>query len=486
METPPCQYAATPSFRDVAENAKTRFAMFYKDPLPQHQTVAVFGLGGSGLAAINLLSAFNKKIIASDTADESKRAEFEAKLPAGTQLVLGSNEIGDATIIVTSPGLEPSSEIFQLAAQKNVPVLAELDLGALATNTPLVAITGTDGKTTTTTLTSHLLNTCGVKNLMGGNVGIPLCTSVCDENKQDCFVVETSAFQLSFCPNFRPKVLIATNIAEDHAEYFHNDWNTYVTTKRRPLNVMDENDVVILNASDEYMSKWDRYTSSRVVWYAAKQADLPTNAVDRAWFDGKVMTFCFDGVTHELPLERTHLKGNHNAMNVMGAVLTSLVMGCAWDAIVNAFDSYKLPPHRIQTVRTLNGVTFIDDSKATNPHAAIAGLTTINEPLVLIAGGVDKGLSLTEWIELMKTNVRALVLIGALTERLHKECLEQHLQCPIIRCKTLEDAVKVSYDQARDLNASVVLLSPACSSYDMFKSYGQRGDMFAAAANALN
>lgn len=459
--------------------------MNYRDPLPQHQTVAVFGLGGSGIAAAKLLAAFGKKIIASDTADESKRAEFEAKLPAGTTLVLGHNEIGEATVIVTSPGLEPSSEIFKVAQQKGVPVLAELDLGALATETPIVAITGTDGKTTTTTLTSHLLNTCGVKNLMGGNVGIPLCTSVCDAQKQDCFVVETSAFQLSFCPNFRPKVLIATNIAEDHAEYFHNDWDTYVTTKRRSLNVMDENDFVILNASDAYMSKWDRYTRSKVLWYAQDKADLPADAKDRAWFDGTVIHFVFAGQTYELSMAQTRLMGKHNASNVMGAVLAALVMGCKWADVVAAFDSYKLPPHRIQTVRTLNGITFIDDSKATNPHAAIAGLQTITQPLVLIAGGVDKGLSLTQWIECMKVNVRALVLIGALTERLHKECLDAQLACPIVRCVTLEEAVNTAYQLAVTHKAEAVLLSPACSSYDMFKSYGQRGDMFAAAANAL-
>ncbi len=456
------------------------------DPLPSHNTIAIFGLGGSGIAAASLLARFGKKIIASDTADESKRAEFEAKLPAGTTLVLGHNEIGNATIIVTSPGLEPSSDIFREAAARGVPVLAELDLAFLATQTPVVAITGTDGKTTTTTLTSHILNTCGIRNVMGGNVGIPLCTSVCDPNDQDCLVVETSAFQLSFCPNFRPHVLIATNIAEDHAEYFHNDWDAYVTTKRRPLNVMTKDDIVILNASDDYMRTWNQHSISRCVWYAEKRADLPAEARDFAYVDGNTVQAVFDGKNYVLDLTTIHLRGRHNAMNVMSSLLAALCMGCGWSDAVASIASYQLPPHRIQTICEKLGVTFIDDSKATNPHAAIAGLNTIDSPLVLIAGGVDKGLSLTEWIELMKKNVRALVVIGALTERLCREAEAAQLSCPIVRCATFEEAVKCSYALALEHGASTVLLSPACSSYDMFKSYGQRGDIFAALARALD
>ncbi len=459
------------------------------DPLAQYSVVAIFGLGRSGIAAANLLARYGKKIVASDTADETKRAELEAKLPPNTRLVLGQNVIEDADVIVTSPGLEPTSPIFEEAHKKGVPVLAELELGYLASPLPLVAISGTDGKTTTTTLTSHILNTCGCRNLMGGNVGIPLCESLLDTSDAakdlSCYVVETSAFQLSFCPAFRPHILIATNIAEDHAEYFHNDWEKYVATKRRPLSVMSKEDIAILNASDEYMRAWDQFTEARCVWYADKREDLPKNALDYAWLEDEVIHVHYKNADHELPMASIHLRGRHNAMNVMGSVLAALCMGLDWTDIVGSIASYQLPPHRIQTICTKDGVTFIDDSKATNPHAAIAGLTTVDEPLILIAGGVDKGLSLTDWIACMKKNVRALVLIGALTERLHREALEGGLACPIERCKMLEEAVARSFTLATNLQASAVLLSPACSSYDMFKSYGQRGDVFAAAARSL-
>ena len=484
---PPQQKGVKPWFMDETE--MTEIKDDRKDPLSQYDTVAIFGLGRSGLAAAHLLSQFGKRLIVSDTADASKRAELEAKLPAGATLILGHNEIGDAQVIVTSPGLEPSSAIFEEAHRRGIPVLAELELGYLASALPLVAISGTDGKTTTTTLTSHILATCGVRNLMGGNVGIPLCECLLDTSDAakdlSCYVVETSAFQLSFCPGFRAHIFIATNIAEDHAEYFHNDWEQYVSTKRRPLSVMTAEDIAILNASDAYIRTWNKYTSSQCIWYAETRADLPKEAVDKAWLEADVIHVFYHSQAYALPMSTIHLRGKHNAMNVMCAVLASLCMGCAWSDIVSAIASYTLPPHRIQTVCEKDGVFFIDDSKATNPHAAIAGLMTVDEPLILIAGGVDKGLSLSAWIELMKKNVRALVLIGALTERLHAEAVEGGLTCPIERCQTLEDAVARGYALAKEHGAKAVLLSPACSSYDMFKSYGQRGDVFAAAARNL-
>lgn len=454
-----------------------------KDPFPRASRVAVFGLGGSGIAVAELLADFGKTIIASDTADEAKRSEFIAKLPPGTNLVLGHNEIGNAEVIVTSPGLEPSSPIFAEAENKGIPVFAELEAAFRATETPIVAITGTDGKTTTTTLTSHILNTCGVTNKMGGNVGIPLAKVVREPGDIDCLVVETSAFQLAFCPEFRPHILIATNIAEDHSEYFKGDWRRYVDTKRRSLAVMNPDDIAILNASDDEIRHWTD-TKARICWYAAKRSDLPKDVSDCAFVEDGAIHFVFGGTEHLLRLDDLKLKGDHNLMNVMGAVLASLYMGCDFDAAVASIESYQLPPHRIQHIRTLNGVDFIDDSKATNPHAAIAALLAVDKPTVLIVGGVDKGLSLTEWIRLMAKNVRHIMVIGAMGDRFCREAEGAHI--PMHRCDTLENAVSQGYELALSSDCSVVMLSPGCSSYDMFKSYGQRGDVFAQAAKALS
>lgn len=455
------------------------------DPLSSHHSAAVFGLGSSGIAAVNLLSAYGKSIIASDSADESKRPEFLSKLPSDTQLVLGRNEIGNATIIVTSPGLEPSTPIFAEAEAQGIPVIAELELAARATDIPIVAVTGTDGKTTTTTLTSHILNACGIINKMGGNVGIPLCKVVQENETLDCLVVETSAFQLVFCPTFRPHILIATNIAEDHSEYFKGDWKRYVETKRRPISVMHDDDTVILNASDPEIRTWDKYAGCKCAWYGASKSDIPQNAENYAYVDGDAMQFHYAHKDHTIRLDDLKLKGAHNLMNTMGAVLASLCMNCEFEQIIKSIDSYELPPHRIQSVCHVNGIRFIDDSKATNPHAGIAALIAVNEPTVLIVGGVDKGLSLTEWLKLMDKNVRHIMVIGALTDRFCREADECGIKAKRHLCKTLEDAVQEGYELARRDRCSVVMLSPGCSSYDMFKSYGQRGDVFAKSAKNL-
>lgn len=458
--------------------------MSVKDPLPQHEVVAVFGLGGSGIAATQLLSHFGKKILASDISDESRRSELSAKLPAEVELCLGHNEIGEATVIVTSPGLEPTTPILIEAQNRHIPVIAELDLAFRTTDIPMVAITGTDGKTTTTTLTSHLLNSCGIVNHTGGNVGIPLASVVMDHPDDACYVVETSAFQLVFCPEFSPHILIATNIAEDHSEYFKGDWNKYVETKRRSLALMKGSDIAILNASDPEIRQWTKYTKAQIFWYGMK-SDIPEEAVNYAGFDGVTLEFVFDGENHKVLFSDFHLKGLHNAMNMMGAILAALAMGCHFDEIIQAVHTYQLPAHRIQMICEHQGVAFIDDSKATNPHAGIAALETIQIPTVLIVGGVDKGLSLTQWLEKMRHHVKHLMVIGELGDRFCREADELQLDIPRHRCNTLQDAVKEGYRLALESGCQCVLLSPGCSSYDMFKSYTQRGDVFAQTARTL-
>lgn len=459
------------------------------DPIPSHQCVAVFGLGCSGLAAAHLLRRLGKRVIASDCADETKRDEFLSKLPPSTELFLGRNAIGSATAIVTSPGLEPSLPIFALAAERNIPILAELELAANATQTPIIAITGTDGKTTTTSLAAHLLAQCGLHSSPCGNIGIPMAQALLQHEAHndavDCFVVETSAFQLAFCQAFHPTCLIATNIAEDHNEYFKGDTQAYVATKRRMLPNMTRDDLVVLNASDPEIRTWNTWTNARVCYYAESQRDLPPEASDFAYFDGTNLNFAFQGESFRFPFELTMLRGRHNAMNAMAAVLAARAKGRPFDRIVDAFRSYELPHHRIEYVCTRNGVDFIDDSKATNPHAAIAALKTLREPTILIVGGVDKGLQLEPWLKEMTRHVKCVIAIGELTERFCREAKNAVADLPIRQADTLQDAVELAYKLALAHACKVVLLSPGCSSYDMFENYAQRGDIFAQTARNL-
>lgn len=455
------------------------------DPLPQHQRIAIFGLGDSGLAAAHLLAGFGKQIIASDIADESKRAEFLAKLPENTRLILGKNDPADATIIVSSPGLSPYTPVLIEAAKNKIPVIAELELAARTTRKPIVAITGTDGKTTTTSLIAHILNFCGLKNRLGGNIGIPFSHIVQDSPNLSCFVIETSAFQLPFCPTLKPHVLIATNIAEDHSEFFQHNWAQYVEAKRRPLAPMISSDTAVLNASDPEIRAWRNKTQAKIFWYALRQSDIPHDALNFAYIAPDGLHIAYDAQNLLFPNHLIHIKGEHNAMNLLSATCAALALGCKFEAILNSVPSFKLPPHRIEKVATLCGIDFYDDSKATNPHAAIAALKTLDEPTILIAGGVDKGLQLGDWIEAMRKNVKALYTIGKLSERLTSEVVRAGLDFPIYHAQSLQDATKRAFQSARAYNAHCILLSPACSSYDMFKNYEQRGEVFAQAALQL-
>ncbi|MCL2326581.1 MAG: UDP-N-acetylmuramoyl-L-alanine--D-glutamate ligase, partial [Proteobacteria bacterium] len=364
------------------------------DPLPGHTCVAIFGLGASGLSAAHLLASFGKTVLASDISDESRRTALEARLPEGTKLILGRNEVGSATVVVTSPGLAPNTPSLVEAASKGIPVIAELELGFRATSIPILAVTGTDGKTTTTTLTSFILNACGKTNRAAGNIGIPLSEVVLMAEALTCLVIETSAFQLPFCPTFRPHILLTTNIAEDHRDYFEGNWDRYVEAKKRPLLAMQACDVAILNASDPEIAQWGKDARPRCLWYGRGRDDIPGEAGEYACVEAGQIVFWYGGQQYSLPLETPHLRGMHNAMNIMCSVLGCLAMGCVFSEIEKAVLQYTPPPHRIQTVGHVDGIAFIDDSKATNPHAATAALMTIDEPLVLLAGGVDKGLAL--------------------------------------------------------------------------------------------
>ncbi|MFA5624102.1 MAG: UDP-N-acetylmuramoyl-L-alanine--D-glutamate ligase [Bradymonadales bacterium] len=455
------------------------------DPLPQHECVAIFGLGDSGIAAAHLLADFGKSIIASDIASESRRAEFEAKLPKGTKLVLGKNDFSGATIIVTSPGLSPYTPIFEDATKAGIPIIAELELASRCSPTPIVAVTGTDGKTTTTTMVSHILRLCGRKNRMGGNIGIPFSHIVQDSPSLDCFVIETSAFQLPFCPTLKPHVLIATNLAEDHSEYFQNNWDAYVEAKRKPLAPMIASDTAVLNASDPEIAAWRTKTQARLFWYAQKQSDIPHDALNFAYINDENLHFVFEGESYSFSRSQLRVKGMHNAMNALASASACLSLGCNFADIVLGLSSFVPPPHRIERVTEFDGVVFYDDSKATNPHAAMAALKTLDMPTVLIAGGVDKGLRLSEWIAAMGKNVKALFAIGELSERLIQEVREAKLGFATHSGYSLEDSTRLAFLAAKELGASCVLLSPACSSYDMFKNYEQRGEVFAHAALQL-
>jgi UDP-N-acetylmuramoylalanine--D-glutamate ligase len=465
-----------------------------QNPWPYLQRVAVLGLGRSGVAAAHLLKGFPLHLILSDArADLPPDLLPPDLLPPQTTLTLGGNSLaspqGIAQLAVLSPGLTLSAPVIREAHLRGVPLLSELNLGAMfldQLNKPMVAVSGTDGKTTTTALTAHLLQSAGMQTEAVGNIGEPLCEAIPRAHRWDLAVVEASAFQLWSSPTFKPHILIGTNVASDHLDYFMGDAHYYALTKRKPLSVMGSTDFAILNAADPLVRTWPAHTDAQAAWYAYDPAQIPPGAATwGAVIDGTLTLHQRGRLWPLLPAASLFLPGAHNALNALSASLAALSLGVTPEAITAGLRTFSPPPHRIQPVATAHGVTFVDDSKATNPHAASAALRALPPPSVLIAGGVDKGLPLDAWTALILQTTAATVVIGQLSERLRAALTALSPRYPVVAAATMEEAVEAAYQLARQHGAPRVLLSPGCSSFDMFKSYSDRGLAFARAAQAL-
>ncbi len=490
-------------------NNTTQYTLL--DPLPSHHTVAVYGLGISGIAAIKLLRHFGKHVVASDVNHHlaKQNAFIHNNDDPKIEVVLGKNVYKNATIIVVSPGIKPSTPALQEAQKDGIPIISELELGYLACPIKIIAVTGTDGKTTTTKLCEHTLNACNIPCVSAGNTGYALCQCLLDldKTKQACqyIIVETSAFQLVFCHEFKAKIVITTNIAQDHKDYFDGNQLAYIRAKYTCLKNSKEEDIVILNYEDAIITSWRKKTEARCIGYGLNRAKVrsidqsqyiclqdnvlnanvtQTHVIKKAQ---AVMDMIQDASSNLLGIradtmmnikdELNHLPGKHNLMNFLAVAATARCLGCSYDEILAAVSNFTLPPHRMQVVGcSSDGITFINDSKATNPHAASACLDSLEDTAILIAGGVDKELEINFWIDEIIQHCPAVVLIGELATRLGTACQKYNLD--ISFAKDLSQSLDIAVQKAIQYKAKFVLFSPGGSSYDMFTDFHERGNAF--------
>lgn len=449
---------------------------------------AVLGMGRSGVAAANLLASHGKKVLASDTRAPEQLDGVAAQLASGVELRGGSNHVGDAQVVIASPGLQPSLPIFKELAARGVPVVSEIELAWALSPAPIIAITGTDGKSTTTVLVEHILREAGHACIAGGNLGTPLCELVTQVDPDGYLVAEVSAFQLWTTHDFAPVAVGLTNIAADHLDYF-DTWDEYVASKRRALKNAGAGTLGVFNMGDRYIRKWRDEFAGRAVEYALSE-ELISPAGDAFWMEGEALSARLGGVVHRGWLQDTAglpSTGPHNLLNLMCAAGLVQVAGVSLEQVAHAARTFTPLAHRMEFVDIVDGVRFYDDSKATNVHAALAGLRSLQGPLVPIVGGVDKGLELADLVEFLKVRARAIVLIGALRERLGEE---------LGAAGVAPEAIVVAHDMFEAVRAAkkhaeqgddfgIVSLSPACSSFDMFRSYAHRGEVFQQAVAAL-
>ncbi|MGQ9920521.1 MAG: UDP-N-acetylmuramoyl-L-alanine--D-glutamate ligase [Desulfobacca sp.] len=439
----------------------------------------VVGLGKTGLALCRFLAARGAVVTATDS---SPATALTTALEALHDLPI-TLEVGVAVpaawpeqdLIVLSPGVPPELPWLMAAAARGIPILGDLEVASHFFRLPVVAISGTNGKTTTTTLVGELLRASGRRPLVGGNIGTPLVEMVAAQGQADTLVLEISSFQLDTAPSFHAQAAALLNISADHLDRYP-DLQAYSHSKAGLFRHQGPADVAVLNADDPLVAGLAANLSSRVYWFSRHR---PQHL--GAWLtDSRLQVQLADGRRAAVPLHHIKLQGGHNLENIMAALLLALEMGADPEACVAVLRCFNGLPHRLQWVANVGGVDFYDDSKGTNVGAVVRALQHFDRPIVLIAGGRDKGGDYAPLAPLVRQKVRQLILLGEA-----KEVMAAALagQVPIRLAVDMTAAVQLALAAAQP--GDVVLLSPACSSFDMFRDYAERGRVFQNAVKEL-
>lgn len=430
--------------------------------------VVVIGAGLSGQALVRYLLQRGATVALSDQRERGQIAGLDSLAGLSLRYDLGGHDLQlfeQADLIAVSPGVPLDCPPLQLAASCNIPLLGEIEIAAAEIDAPIIGITGTNGKSTTTSLIGEIMRAWGKQVFVGGNIGTPLVEAC--QHKYDVLAVELSSFQLETIKKFHPRFGLLLNLSSDHLDRYA-DLDSYYLAKLEMFRNMNASDFAILNADDAEVCRLTSNINATKVWFSAQGRDV--RGLVR---EGDCLYWNWNGTAVRLPLSQLQLPGEHNIENAMAALIPALLQGCpaelAWDAIC----SFGGLEHRMQLVRRLDGVAWYNDSKGTNVGSVLKSLAGLLAPVTLIAGGKDKGGDYAPLRPLLEAKVAHLILIGEAAGRMASElsgCSEIRLAA------TLEAAVK----QAHEVTAAggTVLLSPACSSFDMFKSFAVRGEEF--------
>jgi len=444
----------------------------------RNKKILVVGLARTGASVARFLAAQGASVTISDTKDRSALATCVDSLQ-GLPVVFELGTHGDRTflgadLIVVSPGVPMDIGPLQAARSRGIPVISEIELAYSFINVPMAAITGTNGKTTTTTLTGEIFRKCGFSTFVGGNIGQPLIDLVASTERIDRVVAEISSFQLEGIREFRPRVAVLLNLTEDHLDRYAT-FQDYIAAKERIFVNQTADDFAVLNVDDPLVAACAGRIAARIV--PMSRYSVPAQGISCR--EG-IITFAWDGRIERFPTDALKLRGVHNLDNCMAALATTLLMGCDAGTARAALEGFSGLPHRMELVATVNGASYYNDSKGTNVGSVVKSLESFSGKIILIAGGKDKGGEYEPLADLVRERVRHLILLGEARERIRDSL--GHLTDTIL-VDGLEEAVRQAYRRARP--GDVVLFSPACSSYDMFRNYEERGDRFAHLVRAL-
>jgi len=472
-----------------------------------NKNVVVVGLGRTGLATARFLHQQGARVLVADTADETQLGDSVRMLrEMGVALELGPHRITsfqNADFIVVSPGVSHTIEPIEQAKSRDIPLMSEVELASRFIKEPIVAVTGTNGKTTTTELLGQMLKNSGISVFVGGNIGNPLIEYVGSGQKKQIVVAEISSFQLDTIERFRPKVSVLLNISADHLDRYP-DFEAYADSKIRIFNNQQADDVAVLNGSDPLIRAKTKGIKSQRLFFPSIEANeqgavlngkriiLNLNKlkriqskIDSAAFDklrprarrgelvaGQIPNSKIQNEVH-LDIAKIRLRGRHNFENACAASLAALASGATLEGIQKTLDHFKGLAHRLEHVATVNGVHYYNDSKATNVDGVLRALDCFSKPVLLLMGGRDKGSNFSVLQDRMRAHAKELIVMGEAAEAIGS-ALGQLLPTKV--AASMQDAVTTAFQDADPQD--VVLLSPGCASFDWYSSYAERGDDF--------
>lgn len=439
------------------------------------KTVLVFGTGLSGISAVGFLEDITDKIIVYDTNASLDTETIREKLTDSFtgEIVLGELKeeyLETVSLAVLSPGVPTDLPVVNRIREKNIPVWGEVELAYYKAKGQIAAITGTNGKTTTTSLVGDIMKAYFEEVFVVGNIGIPYTDIACKTSETSVTVIEMSSFQLETIVDFRPQVSAILNITPDHLNRHHTMEN-YIAAKLNIAKNQGADDVCILNYEDEVLREAGKGLKTNVLYFSSLR-----KLEKGIYLEGDNIIYS-DGNNTETIVDVTQMNifGRHNYENTMAAIGIALSLKVPVEVINKAVRNFVAVEHRIEFVTTKNGVKYYNDSKGTNPDASIKAIESMPAPTCLIAGGYDKGSEYDEWLEAFKGKIKALVLIGQTKDKI-AEAARKHGFHDIYMANSLQEAVEICHRLSQE--GDCVLLSPACASWDMFPNYEERGRLF--------
>ena len=438
----------------------------------KNKNILLVGLAKTGISTIKHLNKLGAKVVVNDIKDKDKLKGILDELSDlnNVEYILGYHpeNVDDIDMAVVSPGVPLDLPFILKLKSKNIEIIGEVELAyRLSQNPMFIGITGTNGKTTTTSLVGEIFKKANIDTYIVGNIGNPVIDTVDTANENSVLVTELSSFQLESIDTFKPHVSAILNFTEDHLNR-HHTMEAYMEAKARIFKNQDEKDFCVLNYDDKDVKSLSDNVKAKKIFFSRKKSLDCGIYLDE---DNNII-INIDKEIKLLNKDELSLPGNHNLENCMAAAAIAYVSNIDIDVIREVLKTFAGVEHRQEFVRNLNGIMFVNDSKATNPDSSIKAIESYNRPIVLIAGGMDKQSSFDEFLDAAKENVYALVLLGETAQKI-KECAQNKGFDNITVVKDMKEAVNASYQIAK--GGDVVLLSPACASWDMYKSFEVRG-----------